>query len=86
MSTSGWCQVAPGTTHTKRQHDACRGVCGCPQFGGHVGAQIQAVERDSALQGPQFETGKRYAMGKQSGPDQRELIEADRPLVRSDRQ
>ena len=47
MKTSGWCAVAPGTTHTKRQHDACRGVCGCEAFGGHVGAQIPAVERES---------------------------------------
>ena len=32
----GWCQPAPGCTHTERQHVACRSrVCGCEAFGGH---------------------------------------------------
>ena len=44
----GWCQPAPGCTHTERQHVACRSrVCGCEAFGGHVGAQVGSVERDS---------------------------------------
>ena len=32
----GWCQPAPGCTHTERQHVACRSlVCRCEAFGGH---------------------------------------------------
>ena len=43
----GWCQPAPGCTHTERQHVACRSrVCGCEAFGGH---KTPAVERDSAV-------------------------------------
>ena len=32
----GWCQPAPGCTHTEREHVACRSlVCRCEAFGGH---------------------------------------------------
>ena len=43
----GWCQPAPGCTHTERQHVACRSrVCGCEAFGGH---ERPVVERETAL-------------------------------------
>lgn len=48
VHVSGWCQVAPGTVHTRRQHEACRSLCECADFGGHGSAQNPAVERDSA--------------------------------------
>ena len=78
MKVSGWCSAPDGA---RPMCGGCR-VLDCE----HECHEKPVVERDSSPQGPQFETGKRYAIGKQSGPDQRELIEADRPLVRSDRQ
>ena len=80
MTLGGWCQVAPGTVHTERQHVGCRSkVCECQAFGGHEKTPDALVLSGSGRSG-------RVNFEKQSGPDQRELIEAHRPLVRSDRQ
>ena len=44
----GWCQPAPGCTHTERQHVACRSrVCGCEAFGGHEKSPNQAQQSGS---------------------------------------
>ena len=45
VTVSGWCSPAPGMTHTRREHVACRSrVCDCEAFGGH---ERPAVDRDS---------------------------------------
>ena len=44
----GWCQPAPGCTHTERQHVACRSlVCRCEAFGGHEKSPNQAQQSGS---------------------------------------
>lgn len=67
---SGWCQTAPGTAHTQRQHTACerrsRG-CSCQLWGGHGNAQVGSVERDSVTYAPVI----RGAEGVESGAEKR---------------
>lgn len=77
---SGWCSAPEGA------RPMCAGCkvldCSCACHS----AQIPVVEPDSASERPANEGDSRYTGASKSGPDQRELIEAHRPLVRSDRQ
>ena len=65
----GWCQPAPGCTHTERQHVACRSlVCRCEAFGGHEKspnqAQLSGCERSACDNGT-----ARTGASTPAGPD-----------------
>ena len=72
----GWCQPAPGCTHTEREHVACRSkVCRCEAFGGHEKSPNQAQQSGSG----RFET---VNLHQQSGPDA-ELVPPAGPTDRT---
>ena len=53
----GWCQPAPGCTHTEREHVACRSrVCGCEAFGGHESVSTEG-ETVLAIIGATWDNG-----------------------------
>ena len=57
---SGWCAPAPGMSHTRREHLACRSeVCGCPEHGGHQRPVVDSESRLTtvALVAPRWDNG-----------------------------